>query len=112
MVKIGTQVTMNATTPVRLVGPDPNRTSLVLVKQNNGDAFINSDTESTSAAEGFPIAGGGGALSINDFLGSDPTLEYFGIVSAGSGDMRILSSRSIILALLIRLVKKTLGRFL
>jgi len=105
MAKLGTQVDVNSTTPERLVGFDPERTSLVFVKQDNGILFINTDIESTTAAEGFPIRGSGGNLSINDLFGSDPTIEYYGIVSAGTGDVRVLRSRSPILALVIRVIK-------
>jgi len=103
MVKLSTQVTLNANTPERLAAYDRDRTSLAFVKVDNQGFFIGTDEELT-AANGFLITGSGGTISFADLLGSDPRLEYFGIVSAGTGDIRVLKTRSPILAATIRLI--------
>jgi len=105
MVKFGSQVTVG-TTAERLVHYDEDRTSLLILKDDAQALFIGTDRESTTVAAGFPIAGQGGSISISDFLGSDPRLEYFGVVSAGTGDVRILASKSGIFALAVRLLRR------
>jgi len=110
MVKLGIRKNVNNLTPTRLVGFDPNRTSLAIVKNDAGVLFINTDIEGTTIEEGFPIAASGGNISINDLFGSDPTIEYYGIVSGASGDVRILRSRSPILAFLLRIARRFLPK--
>ena len=104
MVKFGSQVTV-PNTVVRLVHYDEDRTSLLIVNDDAGKVFIGTDRE-VSAANGLPLASSGGSISINDFFGSDPRLEYFGIVSAGTSDVRILASKSAVFALMIRVLRK------
>jgi len=85
----------------KVLDSDPKRTSIGFSNQHTGAVFFDAE-QAVNEDTGFPLESNGGNGSLTDFFGDDPRLPVYMIVKAGTGDadVRIITGKSFILALL------------
>ena len=84
---------VGSVTPVKILGNDPERLSVVIVNLGTEPVYVMFDDE-VSTSRGIYLAGSGGFVSMD--VRNDqtlPTREWFALSSTGTSDVFVISTR-------------------
>ena len=78
------------TSPTSILSYNNKRTTASFTNNGSATIFVSED-QTNLATNGYPIPVGG-ALDLVRALGDEPQLEWFGLVSAGTENLRVLEA--------------------